>query len=254
MSKKHMTAVIIDDEKKARHLLRTIIDEYCEEIDTIYDADGLNAGVKLIREHQPDVVFLDVEMPEHMGTQINDFFAEGEINFKIVFTTAHSEYAVKAFELNAIDYLLKPMRPKQVREAVSKVHAEQQQKTVSEQLIELKDSFNSLNFKKIGLPVSDGILFIELEDIICMEADGMYTKFYTKTSGSKMVSKPLKHFMDMLGDNKEFFRPHRSYCINMRHIKQFVRKDGGYLVMDNDVIVSISKEKRDEFLQIMSGI
>ncbi|MCB9188364.1 MAG: response regulator transcription factor [Flavobacteriales bacterium] len=248
-----MTAVIIDDEAKARLLLKTILEDYCEEIDTIYDADGLKAGVKLIREHLPDVVFLDVEMPEHMGTQINDFFAEDEINFKIVFTTAHSEYAVKAFELNAIDYLLKPMRPKQVREAVSKVYAERQQKTVSKQLVELRDSFNTLNFKKIGLPVSDGILFVELEDIICMEADGMYTKFYTKNSGSKMVSKPLKHFMELLEENKEFYRPHRSYCINMRYIKQYVKKDGGYLVMDNDVMVSISREKREEFLHLMSS-
>lgn len=249
-----MTALIIDDEAKARMLLSTILNEYCEEVKTVNEAENLKLGVERIKELNPDVVFLDVEMPEHMGTQIMDFFEEGEIDFKIIFTTAHSEYALKAFELNAIDYLLKPLRPNQVKEAVSKAYLEIEQKTLSEQLTELQASFNSLNFKKIGLPISDGILFIEIEDIICMEADGMYTKFYTKTNGSKVVSKPLKHFVGLLSDSKEFFRPHRSYCINMRYIKQFVKKDGGYLVMDNDVIVSISKEKREDFLQLMGSL
>ncbi|TNE53070.1 MAG: response regulator transcription factor [Bacteroidetes bacterium] len=249
-----MTAIIIDDESKARKLLRTILEEYCANVKVLDEAEGLSAGVELIKQLQPEVVFLDVEMPDYMGTQIMDFFEDHEIDFKIIFTTAHSEYAVKAFEINAIDYLLKPLRPKQVKEAVGKVQENIEQKSVSEQLTELKNSFNSLNFKKIGLPISDGILFVELEDIICLEADGMYTKFYTKSNGSKLVSKPLKHFMALLEDKQEFYRPHRSFCINMRYIKQFVKKDGGHLVMDNDLIVSISREKRDEFLQIMGGI
>lgn len=249
-----MTTLIIDDEAKARKLLTTILNEYCEEVSEVNEASNLPDGVEKIKALKPNVVFLDVEMPEYMGTQIMDFFEEGEIDFKIIFSTAHSEYAVKAFELNAIDYLLKPLRPKQVKEAVSKAYSEIKQKTLSEQLTELKESFNTQNFKKIGLPVSDGILFIEIEDIICMEADGMYTKFYTKSNSSKLVSKPLKHFVELLGNNKDFFRPHRSYCINMRYIKQFVKKDGGYLVMDNDVIVSISKEKRDDFLHLMGTL
>lgn len=248
-----MTAIIIDDEPKARKLLKTILEEYCNNVHILGEAEGLTQGVELIKKHQPEIIFLDVEMPEYMGTQIMDFFENDEIDFKIIFTTAHSEYAVKAFEINAIDYLLKPLRPKQVKEAVLKVQENLTQKNVSEQLNELKTSFSSHHFKKIGLPVSDGILFIELEDIICLEADGMYTKFYTKNNGSKIVSKPLKHFMELLDDHREFYRPHRSYCINMRYIKQYVKKDGGYLVMDNDVIVSISREKREEFLLLMSS-
>lgn len=246
--------MIVDDELKARTLLRTILEEYCAEVNDVIEADSLIQGVNAIKSEQPDIVFLDVEMPDHMGTQIMDFFDESEIDFKIVFTTAHSEYAVKAFEINAVDYLLKPLRPNQVKEAVSKVVQEIKQTSLAEQLSELKSSFQTSKFKKIGLPVSDGILFIEIDDIICLEADGMYTKFYTKSNNSKIVSKPLKHFMALLKDNKEFYRPHRSYCINVRFIKQYVKKDGGYLVMDNDVIVSISKEKRDEFLQLMSSL
>ncbi len=249
-----MKALIVDDESKARSLLATILSEYCPEVTETLEAESLVNAVSLIKLERPDVVFLDVEMPDHMGTQIMDFFNETEIDFKIVFTTAHSEYAVKAFEINAVDYLLKPLRPKQVKEAMAKVAQEIKQTSLAEQLSELKHSFQTSKFKKIGLPVSDGILFIEIDDIICLEADGMYTKFYTKTNNSKIVSKPLKHFMGLLEDNKEFYRPHRSYCINVRFIKQYVKKDGGYLVMDNDVIVSISKEKREEFLQLMSSL
>ena len=102
--------------------------------------------------------------------------------------------------------------------------------------------------------MADGILFVPIEDIICMEADGMYTKIYTTSEGSQVISKPLKYFIDLLGDSASFYRPHRSYFINIKFVKQYVKRDGNYIVMDNDMIVSISKDKKEEFLTIVSTI
>lgn len=249
-----MKAVLIDDEQKARMLLHTILDEYCVEIEEVTMARNLVEGVEAIRTHQPDIVFLDVEMPEHLGIQIVDFFEPEEMDFSIIFTTAHADYAIKAFEINAVDYLLKPLRPKQVREAVQRVEARRKQDNLAEQLSQLQNSFSSKHFKKIGLPVSDGILFVEIEEIIGLEADGMYTKVHTQKDGKQVISKPLKYFTDLLGDSPYFYRPHRSFYINLRFVKQFVRRDGNYILMDNDWIVSISRERRDEFLDLLASL
>lgn len=249
-----MNALIIDDEKKARNLLHKILEDFCSDISNVLEAEDLPKGVHLIKEHNPDIVFLDIEMPEYNGTQIFDFFEDNEINFHIIFTTAYSDFALQAFKMNAIDYLLKPMRPNAVKEAVAKAKNRIKTENISTQLEELKANFKSAMFQKIGLPIADGILFVEIDKIILMEADGMYTKVYTADKGSQIISKPLKFFVDLLKNNPQFYRPHRSYCINIKHIKQFVRKDGNYIVMSNDVIVSISKDKRDEFLEIVNSI
>lgn len=241
-----MKAVIIDDEKKARNLLRVILEEYCPDVNEIEEAKDLPLGVELIRKTNPDVVFLDIEMPGYLGVQILDFFDEGEINFHIVFTTAYSEYAIKAFQMNAIDYLLKPIRPNQIKAAIEKVSQLVESNNINTQLLELKNSLQSKKFGKIGLPVANGVLFVKTEDIIYLKADGMYTHFFIENMDEVIISKPLKMFMEMLSDKPNFYRPHRSFLINIHFIKQLVKKDGPYIVMDNGGIVSVSKDKRDE--------
>ncbi|MEQ8471748.1 MAG: LytTR family DNA-binding domain-containing protein [Marinoscillum sp.] len=248
-----MKAVIIDDEFKARNLLRILIDENCPQIKEVQDAEDLPKGVALINQFQPDIVFLDIEMPGYSGIQILDFFTPDQINFQIIFTTAYSEYAIKAFELNAIDYLLKPLRDEQLEHAVIKAIDQIGKSKVSERLDELRNTLNVKNIKKIGLPVSNGVLFVELDDIIMMEADRMYTKVFTKSDGELLVSKPMKFFGELLREVVEFYKPHRSFLINLKHIKQYVNQDGGYIVMDNQRTVSISKDKKEEFFQVMQG-
>ena len=190
-------------------------------------------------------------MPEYSGLQLLDFLNPEEINFEIIFTTAYSEYAIKAFQLNAISYLLKPLQPLLVKESVEKAIKHISKNQISEKLTELKNSFESNNFTKIGLPVSEGILFVEFSDIILCKADGMYTKVQTHKNGEILISKPLKYIVNQLEDVSTFFRPHRSYIINLSYIKQFVRADGNYIIMDNGSEASLSKEKRDEFLSLV---
>jgi len=249
-----MKAIIIDDEPKARNLLRILVEENCPKITEIFEAGDLLSGVEIIKNEAPNIVFLDIEMPEHSGLEILNFIERDVINFEIIFTTAYSEYAIQAFQLSAIDYLLKPVRPSQVKEAVDKAITLLGKTQISDKLEELKTSLSSSNFKKIGLPVADGIKFVAFDSIIMMEADGMYTKISLDNEDDILISKPLKHFVELLQNIPVFYKPHRSYLVNLKFIKQYIKSDGGYILMDNGKAVSVSKEKRDEFLEIVSNI
>tara|TARA_R110002126_G_scaffold72364_1_gene180877 strand:+ start:34603 stop:35352 length:750 start_codon:yes stop_codon:yes gene_type:complete len=249
-----MKALIIDDEKKARQVLRILIEENCPKVTEILEADNLLSGVDLIKNETPNIVFLDIEMPEHSGLEILNFIEKETYNFEIIFTTAYSEYAIQAFQLSAIDYLLKPVRPNQVKEAIDKAISILGNTQINKRLLELKESLKNSNFKKIGLPNADGIKFVDFNQIICLEADAMYTKVSTINDGTILVSKPLKFFIDLMQNIKNFYKPHRSFLINLMHIKEYVKKDGGYILMENNKTVSISKDKKDEFLTIAQNI
>jgi two-component system LytT family response regulator len=249
-----MKALIIDDEKKARHVLHTLVEENCSKITEIIEAEDLLSGVALIKSEQPNIVFLDIEMPEHSGLEILNFIEKEAYNFEIIFTTAYSEYAIQAFQLSAIDYLLKPVRPSQVKEAVCKAVAFLGSTQINKRLSELKESLQLTNFKKIGLPNADGIKFVNFNEIITLEADGMYTNVSTINDGNILVSKPLKFFVETLQKINLFYKPHRSHLINLSFIKEYIKKDGGYILMENDKTVSISNDKKDEFLTIVQNI
>ena len=215
-----MKALIIDDEKKARHVLRILIEENCPKITRLFEAGDLLSGVELIKQEQPSIVFLDIEMPEHSGLEILNFIEKEVHNFEIIFTTAYSEYAIQAFQLSAIDYLLKPVRPSQVKEAVDKAVAFLGNSQINQRLSELNSSLQDSNFRKIGLPNAEGIKFVNFNDIIMLEADGMYTNVSTINDETILVSKPLKFFVEILQKVKTFYRPHRSHLINLIYIKE----------------------------------
>lgn len=246
--------LIIDDETRARHLLTTILQEYCHEIMEIHEAPDLISGVEKIRQLRPGIVFLDIEMPEYSGLQLLDFIPSGEIDFEIIFTTAYSEYAIKAFKFSAIDYLLKPLRPAQVKEAVAKASQMLNKSHIQDRLQQLMSMYKSESFKKVALPVSDGIYFMNPEEIMCLEANGMYTKVFSVNQPELLISKPLKHFEYLLNTSDIFYRPHRSFLINLKFVKQYVKKEGNYIVMDNCKQVPISREKRGEFLALVSHL
>ncbi|MFD0964628.1 LytR/AlgR family response regulator transcription factor [Pseudofulvibacter geojedonensis] len=247
-----MKAILIDDERRARSVLKILLEENCSNISQILEAEDLISGIELIKKEQPQLVFLDIEMPQHSGLEIIDFLDKEIYNFEIIFVTAYSEYAVRAFQLSAVDYLLKPARPTQVKEAVDKAISQIGKTQLNNKLEELKKSFIGKGFKKIALPFSDGIKFVNFEDIIVLEADGMYTKITISKSPELLVSKPLKHFVELLEKQPMFYKPHRSFLINLSYIKEYIKKEGGYIVMDNDKTVSISKDKKEEFIKIVS--
>ena len=249
-----MHVVIIDDEPKARKLLEILIRENCPKITSIFTAEDLLSGVEIIKREKPQIVFLDIEMPEHSGLEIFDFIDSTTSNFEIIFTTAYSEYAIKAFELSAVDYLLKPLRADKLMDAIEKAIANIGKSHINIKLDELQKSLKSSNFKKIALPVEGGIKFVNFQDIVLLKADGMYTSVHVQNASELLISKPLKHFEDLLEAIPMFYRPHRSYLINLKYIQEYSKKDGGYIIMDNGETVSVSKDKKDEFLTIVQNI
>lgn len=249
-----MKIVIIDDEVRAGNLLKILIEEHCDSLDDIFYADNLGEGVTLIKKHNPQLVLLDIEMPDEKGLEIVNYFEDGQFNFELVFTTAYSEYAVKAFEINAFDYLLKPIRPEKLKEVLSNVESSINKRQIHERLTELKAGLQSNKFNKIGLSVSDGIIFVALNEVVHLAASGMYTEVFLENGKKVLVSKPLKTFEYLTELNNTFYRPHRSFICNLQYLKQYVRRDGNYIVMENKCEIPISKHKREEFLQLINSI
>jgi two-component system LytT family response regulator len=249
-----MNILIIDDESKARSLLTTILTEYFTESFTILEASNLLDGVAILQKNAIDVLFLDIEMPQHSGLELFDFISIESVNFEIIFTTAYSEYAIKAFEFSAIDYLLKPLRPNKVQEAIEKAKKALSQNQVQQRLLELKNSLSSDKFSKIALPVEDGVLFVKLDEIYVLEADGMYTNFYLTKNRKILISKPMKYFADLVENKELFYKPHRSYLVNLKYLQKVVKKDGTYIEMENEMRIPVSKDKKDELILILQDL
>lgn len=240
-------AILIDDEAKARRILEALLKEYCTDVEIVATAADVPSGVIAINQHKPDVLFLDVEMPGYTGFQLLDFFRD--IDFDIVFTTAHSDYAVQAFRVSAIDFLLKPIQISELIAAVDKVRAKQGHN--KERLTVLKENFKDNTVKKLALPVAEGLIFADTDTLTHLEADGAYTHFHFEDGKKIVVSKKIKEFEEALTQQSNFFRTHRSYIVNLKKIKQYVKQEGGYVLLENDIQVPLARERKDEFLQVI---
>jgi len=249
-----MNVLIIDDESKARSLLTTIIKEYVSSIAQIFEAGNLLDGIEILKEESIQIVFLDIEMPNYSGLQLFEFIDIDEVKFEIIFTTAYSEYAVRAFEFSAIDYLLKPLRPNKVIASIEKAKKALEQNQVQLRLSELKNSLTSDKFNKLALPVEDGIRFIKIDDIYYCEADAMYTNFYLKGNEKILISKPLKYFIDLLENKDLFYKTHRSYLVNLQYLQKIVKKEGTYLELEDNHRVPVSKEKRESLFHLITTL
>ncbi|MBN8697230.1 MAG: response regulator transcription factor [Bacteroidetes bacterium] len=241
-------AIIIDDEERARNTLSSLLREYCKEVEVIGMFSNVPDGVIAINKQQPDVVFLDIEMPEYNGFELLDFFAE--INFDIIFVTAYSQYAIRAFEVSATDYLLKPVDIDALQKSIDKIKNKQNHTAIQKRLELLKETFTNEEIKKIALPMADGLLFIEVKDIILLEADGAYTNVFLKNGSKILVSKKLKFFEDILSNRPQFFRPHRSHLININYIKKYIKGDN-QIIMDNQASVSLSRDLKQNFESLL---
>ena len=246
-----LKAVIIDDEEGARDTLVSLLREFCPDIAIEAECSNVPDGVLAINRKNPDVVFLDIEMPEYNGFELLDFFRE--VNFEIVFVTAYSQYAIRAFEVSAIDYLLKPVEIDQLRSAVAKVQQKRAQATIIQRLEVMKETFRNEEVRKIALPMSDGLLFTDINEIVLFEADRAYTNIYLVNGSKLTVSKPMRTFEEVLSERPFFFRPHRSYLINLNHIKKYIRGES-LIVMDNSVSVAIARDRKLEFEQVLKQL
>lgn len=249
-----MKVIIIDDENRARRVLRSILEDTCKEIEIILEASNLIDGVQIIKEEQPNIVFLDVEMPNHSGLEILDFFENQPINFQIIFTTAYKQYAVEAFKLAAIDYVLKPIDEKELVLAFEKAKHVINDQHIKNKLENLEKALHQLSLNKIALEVPKGIIFASHEDIMYFEADGVYTKVHLVNGKSELICKTLKHFTEQLKNQPLFYKPHRSYLINLKFMKELVKKDGFHIVMNNSSTIPIARDRKDEFIEMINRV
>jgi two-component system LytT family response regulator len=249
--KKKLKTIIVDDEPNAVDFIFSIIGEYCPELEVVGKAYDVPEGVEKVQELSPDLVFLDVEMPNGTGFDLLTHFPEKK--FDVVFITAFNHYAIQAIKFSAVDYILKPININEFIEAVGKVI--QKRSDVSyhgdESIKMLMENLKSATPSRLAIPTADGMEYLNPKEILRIEADRSYSWFYLTGNRKILVSKHLKEFQELLGD-RNFFRSHNSHLINLKYVRKYVRKEGGYIEMQDGEQIPISRNKKDLFLIHMS--
>tara|TARA_B100000508_G_C11465742_1_gene282295 strand:+ start:1102 stop:1869 length:768 start_codon:yes stop_codon:yes gene_type:complete len=242
---KELRAYIIDDEEAPRKLLRYLINRHLPEIKIVGESNLLRRGVEEIMELSIDILFLDIEMPEHKGTEILNFIST-PVNFEIIFVTAYNDYAIDAFKLSAFDYLLKPLQPDELKNSIERLRDKLAIRSGHDEgQIELLDQNLNSTKRTYCLRTHREEYVIPLEDILYLEADGMYTSIYLKDN-EITASKPLKEILSDLPD--QFIRTHRSFAVNMKNIKSPLKFSGNAIELLGDRAVPVSTRKRSELM------
>ncbi len=249
--------IIVDDEPSAVNVLALLLKKRCkDDIDVIATCTSPHTGRKLIEQYEPDLVFLDIEMPGLTGLDLLRSFEHP--TFRVVFVTAYDAYAIEAFKLSAVDYLLKPVEGDDIERTVRKIKADisQNQNLLSAQLKQLEKllSKNANPYEsKLGIGMADKIVFVTIPEILYCEANGSYTNVFLQDNTKMVASKPLGDFELQLTSHK-FFRIHHSYLINLSRVKEFQRNDGGYVIMENNKQLEVSQRRRKDFLEAIHDI
>ena len=243
-----MKAVIIEDEEAARKSLKYLLKEYCPNVEVIGEADDVKASVSLLQKAKPDLVFLDIRLTS--GTSFEILEQLPELSSKIIFTTAYNEYAIKAFRYSAIDYLLKPLNPDELKDAVEKASKNSDDKLIGEKLQLFISTFksSSSDLGKIALPTLNGFQIEDLKKILRIEADRNYCKVFLTTGEILFICRTLKEMEELLND-KNFMRIHLSHLVNLSYIKNYFRGRGGTVELTDGTKLEVSRSKKDELLE-----
>lgn len=240
-------SIIVDDESKSRNNLKQLLSEYCPAVEVIAEADSAANALILIAEHQPDLLFLDIEMGELSGFDLLKLL-NGKQTFELIFVTAYDNYGIQAVKACAIDYLLKPINILELSNAVDQAIKQIGPKRENERLKELVANIDRKDDEqKIAVPLADKIEFIAVSKIVRLEAEGNYTHFYLDGQKHYLVCKTLKEYQELL-ESHQFIRSHQSHLINYRKIAAYIKTDGGYISMEDGSRVPISRQKREEVL------
>jgi two-component system LytT family response regulator len=240
-------ALIVDDEESARNVLSNLITRYCPQLEIVATCSNVVDAVDAIKTHQPEVVFLDIEMPNYAGYEIVSFFEE--INFEIIFVTAYDKYAIKAFEISAVDYLLKPVEIDRLKDSVQKLSSKVELKNNQESYKALTENLKTEGISKLVVRNNQRQVIINTSDIVAIEAQEAYSCIYT-TNEKHLMSKNLKHFENILSENINFFRSHKSWLINLSKVKSY-SKSKFEIFLDSDISAKLSKYKKPEFETIL---
>ena len=241
-------AIIIDDDPECREQLQEMLEKYCPEVNVLTFGIDAKQGLSLIRSLHPELVFLDVQMPGMDGFEMLESL--DEVDFEVIFTTVHEQFALKAIKFAAIDYLVKPVNKEDLLVAVRKIRELEGRRNPNLQWQAYMENkfISDSQQKKIALPTGNGFRFVPLKEIYRLEAASNYVNFFLKGGESMLVTQTLKSYELLLKDH-DFFRIHYSHMINLNYIKAYVRDDGGYVVMEDDKQLPVAKNRRKIFLQ-----
>ncbi|MGI9552710.1 MAG: LytR/AlgR family response regulator transcription factor [Aurantibacter sp.] len=244
---KTINAIIIDDEEDGREALHMAL-KYCPDVEVIAVCESGREGLRVITEKKPELVFLDIQMPYMSGFEMLQHFST--IDFQVIFVTAYDQYAIKAIKFSALDYLLKPIDLEELQAAVKKIHEKDTSDPIDSQLQAMYKNMpkNKGVLKKFAVPTLEGLLFLNVDDIVYCEADRNYTTIYLREKRTLVVSKSLGDFEELLSASG-FYRIHHSFLVNLEHIQEYVKGDGGYVKLTDGHHADVSRRKKEQFLK-----
>lgn len=247
-----LRTIIIDDEVLMRQTLEKLLREHCPNVKLVAQASSVASGIITINRHKPDLILLDIKMDDGTGFDLLKLLEP--IDFKVIFITAYDEFAIKAIKFSALDYLLKPVEPEELVNAINKAD-KLVVKELNTQLSVLADNMQSPNIpsKKIILKTFDNIHLVKIHDIIYCESEDNYTHFYLLDGSRILVSNTLKEYDEMLSEFG-FFRVHKSFLINLSHIIRFEKAEGGSVVLTNNNVIPVATRKREHMLELLERI
>lgn len=248
MSKK-TKAIIVDDEESARHILKSLLERIAPDIEIVTSCPNLVEAVLAINKYEPELVFLDIEMPKYAGYEISSFF--DEMDFNIIFVTAYDHYAIKAFEVAAVDYILKPISIDRLSEALDKFRDKVNHTEASLNYKLMLESLESNSIQKIIVPTNKGQKVILLDDIISIEANRAYSTIFTIQNDSYLLSKNLRQFEELFKENTNFVRCHKSWIINTKYMESYSKSELN-IYLENGKVAKLSKYKKAEFEAMIS--
>ena len=255
-----LTAIVIDDERKSRTFLKGHLEMYCPEVKVLGEADGVATGIRAIQVFRPQVVFLDIQMGDGSGFDLLEGLKEdpttADQEFFVVFTTAFDQYAIQAIKFSAMDYLLKPIDPDELIEAVKKIQKKAEPESgTNANLQVLLENFKELQKvnKKIALSTAEKTHVYKVSEIIRCESQDSYTLFHLRDSKPLLVSRTLKDFEELLSEY-QFERIHKSHLINLDYLKAYQKTDGGYVLMEDGAKIPVSNRKKERVNQILKSL
>jgi two-component system LytT family response regulator len=240
--------IIVEDEQSCSESLKRILNQNAPDAMVVAETDSVTKAIELIQGLRPDLIFLDIHLTDGLGFEVltNTNYRE----FKVVFLTAHDNYAITAFRYNAIDYLLKPVDAVQVLEALERVRHQPMVSSAFEERFRTLLTNNQSDRKKIALPSFEGITMLNINEIVHCSSDGSYTTFYTIKGKKIVVSKPIREYDELLSPHN-FFRVHQSHLVNLSYVEQFLKEDGGTLIMTDSSRIEVSRRRKDLLMEIL---
>jgi two-component system LytT family response regulator len=247
-----MKAIIVDDEEKSAELLQLKLARFCPEVQVVQLFTDATTVTDYISKHPPDIVFLDIEMPQVDGLNIARQIKDST---EIVFVTAYEKYSIEALRIAVLDYLLKPVNEDDLKHCISRLQEKMQQKKKAGEMAVPHAAATELRkintrFDKIALPTLEGVHFINIRDIIRVESESNYSIFFFTDKRKMVVSKTLKQVEELL-EPYNFYRPHKSHIVNIDYVTKYIRGEGGTIRMNDGSEVEVSRTKKNEFLELM---